>query len=237
MSRRTLHQRIDSLLGATLLAALVVAGVSGCNLFKNGPFDEDESPIASPPGEPREDPRQTPSPDDDDDSPDESEDDSPSLGTAESPFPCESPEPMVFEGWDTGFEYCGGGFVHRRQVGACSDPSTAPAPIDNECVSDSDCDTEEICACTGTSPVGQCVRSECQADASCQGDLLCVSTAWWFCYERHSDVYRCQEEGDTCAADFECDPDAGEGCSYGHCGGADCEVSLPLFRDGTPRAA
>jgi hypothetical protein len=248
MSSRLLNQRVDHL-GLALLSALALSGTTACGLFERGASDGDEPPEARSPEE-REAPSESDGPDgglpadDIELRPDAGAPPDPwppAEDTGElipPPFPCDDPVAITYEGWDTGFETCAAGFVHRRKVRSCSDPATSSPLAEGECFSDLDCELgREICSCSGASPVGRCVWSNCETDASCQSELLCVSTANWFCRERMGDGFRCQSKYDTCATDNDCDPDVEEWCTSGSCGGTDCEVGRPFLIHGAPRLA
>src|SRR5690606_12347070 len=83
--------------------------------------------------------------------------------------------------------------------GYCANVAEQPAPPDYKCkygcVSDADCESDQVCRCG--SPVGTCVASDCSENADCGSSSLCAE-AYTKASCSGSYSYRCLQEDDEC---------------------------------------
>jgi hypothetical protein len=104
------------------------------------------------------------------------------CGSDEPSHPCLSPQPVVVQGVDTGYDMCAGGSQRRRQIVAC--PSALPRsemcmgdPAIGECTTDADCTAKPNGFCTGPSfeaGPGCFCQFGCVSDADCAAGSICV---------------------------------------------------------------
>ena len=138
---------------------------------------------------------------------------------------CQGSTAVLVNGKPTGYEECLDGRRHRVKATPCPPPTMdrflragecriSPTGQYCGCDADADCTDSQICVCGESG--GMCVHSECEQDANCPHGL-CVSYSG-----ACQGGYRCQQPGDECVTDADCD---GRGYYCGHdgkCGAAVC---------------
>lgn len=105
------------------------------------------------------------------------------------------------------------------------------------CLSDSDCDANELCQCGA--PYGTCAQATCTSDADCTGDALCaqVLTSVPICSAPLG--FACQVPEDQCNTNQDCT--GGTFCvlseSKRHCEGSNAVCGRPFLVAGAHRQA
>jgi hypothetical protein len=117
------------------------------------------------------------------------------AASAVNRFPCMDPTPYPIPG--SGYEMCGGDFVHRTGKAAC-----APG---GECTTDAQCGAGRVCFCQASN-YGQCESAACTSDEDCMAGFLCIQggSAGGLCGAPNG--FSCQLPSDACAGNAGCEP-------------------------------
>ncbi len=152
---------------------------------------------------------------------------------------CESAQPIVIDGTDTGIDFCAQGTLWRREVVTCPDvvPDYAGCAGCSEgevcevlsafnsfcvpgCLSDADCGPNKLCLCRESGSF--CVAASCWGPDDCEPGQACTAyDPWPGCGYV---AFACTTPQDTCVGQYDCPsshcvrkPDGHRKCEVANC--------------------